>query len=127
MPKRVSYYKPPGSPTIAERRRESDQRRRDDAWRAFINSPAWRRCAKSYLRRNPICVRCIASDVLTGAVIVHHTRGQDERYKFDESTFEALCARCHSQHHASISGEEKQQHQHDNACTHDNELTGVYG
>jgi 5-methylcytosine-specific restriction endonuclease McrA len=72
-------------------------KRKNTGWRKFINGQPWRRCAKSYLCRNPACVRCLKRGDLVQATNVHHQRGQDMEYAFDESTFEALCSRCHSQ------------------------------
>ncbi len=89
MPGRIPTFKRRSVPTL--------QRPRDDSrWRRFINSPSWRKCAKSYLIRNPVCVRCFARGELTEASNVHHTKGQDMEHAFDESTFEALCVSCHS-------------------------------
>lgn len=71
--------------------------RENTAWRQFINSPAWRRTSKWYLRNNPCCVRCKAEGYIVQATQVHHTRGQDMAYAFDPETLEALCASHHSQ------------------------------
>jgi HNH endonuclease len=84
-------------PTFRPTRVASLQPRRNTTkWRAFINSPAWRRCARSYLRRHPACVWCEKRGDLVEATNVHHTRGQDMEHAFDEETFEALCSSCHS-------------------------------
>lgn len=72
------------------------QQSREGEWRKFINSKAWRRCAKSYLVRNPACVECMKHNILTPSNQVHHTRGPDQQHAFDDSTFMALCASCHS-------------------------------
>ncbi len=74
-------------------------------WRKFINSRAWRRCAKSFLARNPLCVECMKTDVLTAATQAHHTRGQDMEYAFDESCLRALC----SAHHSAITRRDQNQ------------------
>ena len=92
MPRRVPTFKPRSCdvPVPQPLREDTDHRR-------FINGRAWRRCAKSYLRRHPCCVRCEARGELVAATEVHHTRGEDPEFLFDETTFEALCSRCHSQ------------------------------
>jgi hypothetical protein len=86
----VPTYQPPPSVPSYQPPRENTRHR------AFINSPAWRKCSASYLRRHPCCADCEAEGELTPATETHHTRGQDPEYYFDESTFLALCHRHHS-------------------------------
>jgi hypothetical protein len=94
MPSRVPSHRPEWMkiPTA--------QPRRDNGpcseWADFINSRLWRRCSKSYLARNPLCVECKKANRLEPATQTHHTRGHDPEYRLDESTFMALCQRCHS-------------------------------
>jgi 5-methylcytosine-specific restriction endonuclease McrA len=110
MPKRVTTYRPPASnvPT-AVMPSASPPPRDNTAWRRFINSPQWRRCAKSYLRRHAYCVQCWARGELVAASIVHHTIANSFEHAFDEDTLEALCSSCHSHHHAAESREAKDQ------------------
>jgi 5-methylcytosine-specific restriction protein A len=92
MPKKVPTFRPRGASLIPLHQAPRD----NTAHRRFINSPAWRQCSKSYLRRNPACADCEAEGELTPATETHHTRGQDPEYYFEESTFLALCHRHHS-------------------------------
>jgi 5-methylcytosine-specific restriction protein A len=94
MPKRIETFRRPSVPKF-------EKPRDNTAHRRFINSPAWRRCSKSYLLRHPQCAPCWERGVLTPAVEVHHTRGQDPEFYFDESTFVPCCHSCHSRLTAS--------------------------
>jgi hypothetical protein len=99
MPWKVPTHRPGGSVPMVSTIRD------DTEWRRFINSRAWRRCAKSYLNRNPACVECLKSNVLTPATDVHHTKGQDMEYAFAEETFAALC----HPHHSAITRRDQNQ------------------
>ena len=94
MPNNIPSYRPRYLPTRAERRREAP--RDNTAWRQFINSPAWRRMSKFYLARNVFCVHHLASGEHVPATQVHHVKGQDMEYAFNEDALEALCQSCHS-------------------------------
>jgi 5-methylcytosine-specific restriction enzyme A len=96
VPSKVPQHRPAHMPSLAQQRRQYDRSRANDAWRKFINSRLWRRCSKSYLASNPLCIRCEAENQHTPATEVHHTRGQDQEFRLDESTFEAVCHACHS-------------------------------
>ena len=94
---RVPQHRPSYLPSKGQRRLAFDrQRNTNDAWRAFINSVPWRKCAKSYLRSHPLCARCLADNRFVAATEIHHTRGQAEEFKFDHDFLEALCTSCHS-------------------------------
>jgi 5-methylcytosine-specific restriction protein A len=96
MPDAIPNYRPRWLPSKEERRALYDRSRSNDEWRRFINSTPWRRCSKSFLAGNPLCVHCLKDNRLAAATQTHHTKGQDMEFAFDESTFEAVCVPCHS-------------------------------
>jgi hypothetical protein len=97
MPQRVPQHRPRHMSDVNQRRLLFDrQRNADDAWRRFINSRQWRKCAKSYLRSHPLCQRCEAAGLPIPAREVHHLRGQSEEHKYDHAHMIALCTSCHS-------------------------------
>lgn len=58
----------------------------------------WQRYRLSFLRRNPLCVRCLEAGRTTAANTVDHIvphRG-DERLFLDPNNHQSLCANCHS-------------------------------
>jgi hypothetical protein len=90
VPSKVPTYRPTWMKPVTPRPRENTE------WRQFINSPAWRRCSKSFLASHPLCSDCQTRNRLVAATQTHHTRGDDMEFAFDESTFVALCRECHS-------------------------------
>jgi 5-methylcytosine-specific restriction enzyme A len=95
MPGKITYYRRPVSPVpIRQPARQTDAGA--EQWADFINSRLWRKCSKSYLARNPLCIECRKANRLTAATQTHHTRGHDPEFRLDESTFAALCQACHS-------------------------------
>ena len=57
----------------------------------------WRRLSKAYLRKHPMCVRCMAEGRYVPATVVDHIiphRG-DETLMWSESNWQALCKPCH--------------------------------
>ena len=57
----------------------------------------WQRLSKAYLRKHPLCVKCMARGRFTAATVVDHIiphRG-DPHLMWDESNWQALCKSCH--------------------------------
>lgn len=56
-------------------------------------SSRWRRARLEYLKRNPLCVRCLAEGRVTPARVVDHIRPHkgDEALFWAEGNWQALC------------------------------------
>ena len=57
----------------------------------------WRRLSKQYLRKHPMCVRCMQQGRYVPATVVDHIiphRG-DSALMWDESNWQTLCKPCH--------------------------------
>lgn len=57
----------------------------------------WRKLSKQYLRKHPMCVRCMAEGRYVPATVVDHIiphRG-DKNLFWNESNWQALCKPCH--------------------------------
>lgn len=57
----------------------------------------WRAARERYLRKNPLCVKCMAKGVITPATVVDHIiphRGNQKLF-WDESNWQPLCKGCH--------------------------------
>ncbi len=70
---------------------------RDPRIEKLRNSNAWRKAAKAYLARNPICVFCEQYNRLTPAQCVDHIipwRGDRELF-WDSDNWQSLCSSCH--------------------------------
>jgi 5-methylcytosine-specific restriction endonuclease McrA len=60
----------------------------------------WKKLAKHYLDKNPLCVPCLSAGKTTAATIVHHITEHkgDCQLFWNEDNFQAVCASCHSGH-----------------------------
>lgn len=57
----------------------------------------WQRLSKAYLRKHPLCVKCLAQRQFTTATVVDHIiphRG-NPHLMWNESNWQALCKPCH--------------------------------
>ena len=57
----------------------------------------WQRVSKAYLRKHPLCVKCLAQGKFVTATVVDHIiphRG-DSVLMWSESNWQALCKHCH--------------------------------
>ena len=71
----------------ADRRGRSDERGYDSAWQ---------RARALYLRRHPLCERCIEKDRVRIASMVHHIIPISEGgSRLDPDNFKAMCRDCH--------------------------------
>ena len=57
----------------------------------------WRKLSQQYLRKHPLCVRCLANGRYTKATVTDHIIPHRNRPElmWDESNFQALCKPCH--------------------------------
>jgi len=59
----------------------------------------WRKARLIFLKRNPLCVHCLAKGVTTSANEVDHIirhSGSDDPLFWDRTNWQALCKSCHS-------------------------------
>lgn len=57
----------------------------------------WRKARNRFLKKHPLCVRCLVEQKLVKATVVDHKiphRG-DKILFWDESNWQALCKQCH--------------------------------
>jgi len=81
-----------------EHHREKDRDRASAAERGYDSR--WRKVRKWYMRRNPLCERCLQEGTTKAAEVVHHiTPIDDGGAKYDFDNLEALCEKCHRKHH----------------------------
>lgn len=57
----------------------------------------WRKARARYLKRHPICVRCLKQGKYVKATVVDHIKPHrgDEQLFWNESNWQALCKSCH--------------------------------
>ena len=91
---KVPYHRP--SHTLLPVRRPPARPRNADAWQRFLNSPAWRKLSKLMLTGEPYCRRCRTEGRWVAATQVHHQKGRDFEYAFDEQWLEPICQSHHS-------------------------------
>ena len=64
----------------------------------FYNSSRWRKVAKLYRSKYPLCVKCLAEDVTKEATVTDHIkRLKDGGNPFDFDNLQSLCAFHHNQ------------------------------
>ena len=90
----------PGCPNLTENRYCEQHKAlhpdRPSAESRGYNS-RWRKVRATYLRKHPLCVRCMADGRYVKATVVDHIvphRG-DPKLMWDESNYQALCKKCH--------------------------------
>ena len=93
-------------PGKKERDRQYNRTRRNKASAAIYDSHWRKRFRPMFLDNHPYCARCLKEGVYEPATLVHHTIEIDEHPElaFDQDYCEALCASCHSRHHATERG-----------------------
>jgi 5-methylcytosine-specific restriction protein A len=79
--------------------RQSDRRKRERD--AFYSGMTWRRLRQQFLIDNPLCLDCLAVDVLTPAKVAHHEEERLHRpdLSLDAANLTALCNSCHTKRH----------------------------
>ena len=99
MPKKCKHpCSYPGCPNLTDSRycKIHKQPDRPSAAKRGYNSK-WRRLSKQYLRKHPMCVRCLQQGRYVPATVVDHIiphRG-NLALMWDESNWQALCKPCH--------------------------------
>ena len=93
----------PGCPNLSEQpycenhRSENPNVRLSAAERGYDSK--WRVARARFLKKSPLCRKCLAEGRLVPATVVDHIkphRGDKELF-WDEDNFQALCARCHNE------------------------------
>src|SRR6218665_1989689 len=66
-------------------------------YRRLYKTPRWKQFRAAYLAENPLCVRCLITEEVTEATVVHHAKGahKGDEKRFWEGPFEGLCKRHH--------------------------------
>ncbi|WP_342419849.1 HNH endonuclease [Paenibacillus sp. FSL H8-0168] len=75
--------------------RQVEQQRGTAAQRGYDHK--WRKTRIGFLRKHPLCVRCLAVDKLTPATVVDHIiphKGNKELF-WQRDNWQALCKACH--------------------------------
>jgi 5-methylcytosine-specific restriction protein A len=69
-----------------------------ERYRRLYRTAAWQRLRLAQLRSQPLCERCIASDVVEVATTVHHRVAHkgDETLFWDLNNLESVCDPCHN-------------------------------
>lgn len=86
----------PAGQTYCNEHRNLDGYRRSNASERGYNS-RWRRLSKLYLKKHPLCVKCLEKGRYETATVVDHIvphRG-DTKLFWDEKNWQALCKACH--------------------------------
>jgi 5-methylcytosine-specific restriction protein A len=79
----------------AQQRKADDARRGSAASRGY--NSRWRRYREVYLKRHPLCVHCLAANLVTEANVVDHItphKGSSALFWLP-SNHQALCKPCH--------------------------------
>lgn len=95
---------------------------RSKDYQRLLNSKTWRQHVRpDYLRRHPLCERCLAEGKVVAAVDVHHivpvesahTQQEMARlaYNLDGNNLQALCIPCHIQVHQEMRSHTAEGHQ----------------
>ncbi len=64
----------------------------------------WRKAAKDFLTRNPLCVSCLRDERAVRATVVDHIvrhDGQQDPLFWDVTNWQPLCKQCHDRKTAS--------------------------
>jgi 5-methylcytosine-specific restriction enzyme A len=91
-------------PTDRTRTKRAPDTRPSAARRGY--GARWQRARKAFLANNPLCVQCAADGHTVAASVVDHAvahRG-DMAIFWDQSNWQALCARCHNTKTARCDG-----------------------
>lgn len=101
MPRKAKKpCKHPGCPSLTEEQYCAEHKplhpdRPSAAKRGYGSK--WQRVSKAYLRKNPLCVKCMVDGRFITATVVDHIiphRG-DSVLMWSESNWQALCKHCH--------------------------------
>ena len=83
--------------------RKAFERENDNS--EFYNSWPWRKAAKRFKDKNPLCVECDKHGIVTQVKVVDHivpiNKGGE---KLNEANFQSLCESCHNKKSAGEKG-----------------------
>lgn len=71
----------------------------------FYKTSAWRDCRESYIRRHPLCERCLEAGFANASRIVHHIKELtpdnviDPVIAYGDGNLQAVCFACHEEIH----------------------------
>ena len=84
--------------------RKLDEGRKDATQRGYVYR--WKKAAKAFLRRHPLCVACEAKGIIKAAEVVDHIRPHKGNQKlfWDKKNWQALCKQCHDRKTATEDG-----------------------
>ena len=74
--------------------------------RKFYNSPAWKKCRESYVKKEPLCEICLKKGIYTPVEIVHHIieltpdNINDPNISLSHDNLESVCRECHLAEHS---------------------------
>lgn len=90
--------------SIKEKNREYDKQRGSSNARGY--NYKWQKARKSYLKRNPLCVECLAHGITREAKHVDHKipHKGDMGLFWDVKNWQPLCVECHSRKTATEDG-----------------------
>lgn len=81
MPTAPKRFRLSSQPTRTEQRKAYDERRGSATSRGYDNR--WRKAARTFLQRHPLCLGCEAAGIVTEATLVDHVephRGEQGRF-----------------------------------------------
>ena len=73
--------------------------------KAFYNSPAWKKCRASYVKKEPLCEVCLKKGVYTPVEIVHHIieltpdNISNPDIALSHENLQSVCRECHLEAH----------------------------
>lgn len=85
-------YRAPWQPSRDNLAREADARRGTARERGY--SPAWDRASRGFLAKNPLCLACLAEDIVSPARVTDHViphKGDRVRF-WDRANWQPACA-----------------------------------
>lgn len=79
----------------------------------YYNTRQWKNLRSYYIKRNPVCEKCLEQDIITPATEVHHIKPfmsgttEEERYTLltDEDNLIAVCHNCHMRLHRELNSQ----------------------
>ena len=85
-------------------RQEQDKRRGTAHERGYTSR--WAKASKGFLKRNPLCVRCLESEQVVRSEVTDHIvpHKGDMTLFWDRDNWQALCKRCHDTKTATEDG-----------------------
>lgn len=87
-----------------------------DVYKKLIQSKKWTRLRFKKLSNNPLCEKCLHSDIVTPAAEIHHIKPIESvsdaavmyALAYDYNNLISLCHKCHVSIHISLKSKSKQ-------------------